>query len=113
MNGLERDVAWQIANLDNIKWWHRNISRKGFAINGYVTAYPDIIAMTQRGKILMIEPKGDHLENAESRVKVSIGRQWQNKAGNQYRYYMVFKDKQLDIDGAVPFDRFVEIVKGL
>jgi len=113
MNGLERDVAWQIANLDNIKWWHRNISRRGFAINGYVTAYPDIIAMTQRGKILMIEPKGDHLENAESRVKVAIGRQWQNSAGNQYRYYMVFKDKQLDIDGAVPFDRFIEIVKEL
>jgi type III restriction enzyme len=52
--------------------------------------------MTIRGKILMIEPKGDHLENTESREKVEIGRKWQaeaNKTTNRYRYYMVFRDK--------------------
>lgn len=113
MNGLEQDVVWALANLPNIKWWHRNISRTGFMINGYINAFPDIIAMTEKGKILMIEPKGDHLENEESRQKVSVGRTWERKAGDMYRYYMVFRDKDLKVDGAVQFDRFMEIVKGL
>jgi len=116
MNSLEKDVAWELANMPNIKWWHRNISKTGFNINGYVNAFPDIIAMTVSGKILMIEPKGDHLENTESRHKVKVGRVWQNganRAGDKYRYYMVFREKNLNIDGAVRFERFLEIVKGL
>lgn len=113
MNGLEFDVAWELANLPNIKWWHRNIARTGFNINGYVNAYPDIIAMTESGRILMIEPKGDHLENEESRQKVKIGAIWQNMAGANYRYYMVFRHKDLNVQGAVHFDRFMEIVRGL
>jgi type III restriction enzyme len=113
MNGLEYDVAWELANLPNIKWWHRNIARTGFNINGYVNAYPDIIAMTENRKILMIEPKGDHLENEESRQKVKIGTAWQNMAGANYRYYMVFRHKDLKVQGAVHFDRFMEIVRGL
>jgi len=35
--------------MDNIKWWHRNISCLGFQINGAIYAYPDIIAMTTSG----------------------------------------------------------------
>jgi type III restriction enzyme len=115
-NGLENKVIWELANLPNIRWWHRNISRSGFNINGDVNAFPDIIAMTTCGKILLVEPKGDHLENAESRRKVDIGRHWQNlanKAGDRYRYYMVFKNKDLQIDGAVQFDRFLEIAREL
>jgi type III restriction enzyme len=38
---------------------------------------------------------------------------WQSKAGENFRYYMVFRDKELDIDGAERFERFMEIVKGL
>lgn len=115
MNGLEKDVVAALTAL-NVKWWHRNISRTGFNINGYINAYPDIIAMTTSGKILLIEPKGDHLENTESRNKVKIGRIWQNKAnigGDKYRYFMVFRDKDLGIDGAFHFDRFIEIARGL
>ena len=113
MNGLEYDVAWELANLPNIKWWHRNIARTGFNINGYVNAYPDIIAQTVSGKILMIEPKGDHLENTESRQKVEIGGVWQSMAGADYRYYMIFRDKDLNVKGAARLDRFMEIVRGL
>jgi type III restriction enzyme len=69
--------------------------------------------MTENGKILMIEPKGDHLENTESRQKVEIGDVWQSMAGANYRYYMVFRDKDLNVKGAVRFDRFMEIVRGL
>jgi type III restriction enzyme len=86
MNGLEKDVVWAIANLENIHWWHRNASRTGFCINGFEHAYPDIIVMTKRGKILIIEAKGDHLENAESERKCRIGREWANLAGTVFRY---------------------------
>jgi type III restriction enzyme len=113
MNGLEKDIVWELANLPNIKWWHRNISRKGFAINGFINAYPDIIVQTQSGKILMIEAKGDHFGNEDSLNKVTIGRIWQNKAGENYRYYMVFRNREFGVEGAYHFDRFLEIVKGL
>jgi type III restriction enzyme len=113
MNGLEKKVAWELANLPNIKWWHRNIARSGFYINGYVNAYPDIIAMTASGKILMIEPKGDHLENTESRQKAKIGRAWQNMAGANFRYYMVFENKEPEGEGALRFDDFMTIVREL
>ena len=33
VNGYESRVAWELSALSNIRWWHRNISRRGFAIN--------------------------------------------------------------------------------
>ncbi len=113
VNDYERKVVWALSSMDNIKWWHRNISRLGFQINGAIHAYPDIIAMTTSGKILMIETKGDHLENDESKAKAKIGHQWDNLAGPMYRYFMVFQTKALDWPGAYSYDRFMEIVKGL
>lgn len=55
LNDYEKKVVYELASLDNVKWWHRNISRRGFAINGAVTAYPDLMVMLNDGKILMIE----------------------------------------------------------
>ena len=113
VNEYERKVVWALSSMDNIKWWHRNISRLGFQINGAIHAYPDIIAMTTSGKILMIETKGDHLDNDESKAKAKIGHQWDNLAGPMYRYFMVFQSKVLDWPGAYSYDRFMEIIKGL
>ena len=113
VNDYERKMVWALSSMDNIKWWHRNISRLGFQINGAIHAYPDIIAMTMRGKILMIETKGDHLENDESKAKAKIGHQWDNLAGSMYRYFMVFQSKSPDWPGAYSFDRFMEILKAL
>lgn len=113
VNDYERKVVWQLSSMDNIKWWHRNISRQGFQINGAVHAYPDIIAMTESGKILMIETKGDHLDNAESKTKAIIGSKWDALSGSQYRYFMVFETKSPDYPGAYSYDRFLEIVEGV
>ena len=41
-----------------IRWWHRNIARTGFAINGFINHYPDFIVRTRSGKIGIIEAKG-------------------------------------------------------
>lgn len=113
VNDYERKVVWQLSSMDNIKWWHRNISRLGFQINGAVHAYPDIIAMTESGKILMIETKGDHLDNAESKTKAIIGSKWDALSGGQYRYFMVFQTKSPDYPGAYSYDRFLEIIAAL
>lgn len=113
VNEYERAAIMDLSSMRNIKWWHRNISRVGFSINGSINAYPDIIAMTTSGKILLIETKGDHLDNAESQAKAKLGHQWDMLAGTQYRYFMVFQTKSPDYVGACSYDRFMEIVKGL
>lgn len=113
MNEFEFRVVWDLSALDNIKWWHRNISRLGFCVNGPINAYPDIIVMTTSGKILMVETKGDYLDNAESEQKARIGAKWDTESGKQFRYFMVFDKKQPVYPGAYSLDRFMEIVKGL
>lgn len=113
VNEYESKMIRALSSMDNIKWWHRNISRQGFMINGSTHAYPDIIAMTSNGKILMIETKGDHLDNTESKTKAKIGHQWDTLSGSNYRYFMVFQSKSPDYPGAYSYDKFMEIVKEL
>ena len=113
MNDYERKMVWALSSMPNIKWWHRNISRLGFMINGSTHAYPDIIAMTTSGKILMVETKGDHLDNDESKAKAKIGHQWAMLAGSKYRYFMVFQSKSPDYSGAYSYDEFAQICNGL
>ncbi len=113
LNEYKKKVIHELANLDNVRWWHRNISRKGFAINGAVTAYPDLMVMLNDGKILMIETKGDHLDNPESKAKAETGAEWANQAGRLYKYYMVFQNKEPGYTGAYSYDRFMEIVREL
>lgn len=113
LNDYEKKVAFDLASLSNVKWWHRNISRRGFAINGAVTAYPDLMVMLQDGKLLMIETKGDHLDNADSKAKATTGSEWANQAGRMFKYYMVFQSKDPGYAGAYSYDHFMEIIKAL
>ena len=96
----ERKVVMELSSLNNIKWWHRNMARKGFAINGAVNAYPDLMVRTESGKLLLIETKGDQLENSESREKAETGAKWAEMAGRMYKYYMVFETKNPGYNGA-------------
>ncbi len=111
-NGFEYDMVLALTGM-NIKWWHRNMSRKGFVVNGFINHYPDFIAMTEKGKIVLIETKGDHLDNEQNRKKLALSRKWQEKAGEPFRYYMVFQEKAPDLDGAYAFDRFLEMLEKL
>lgn len=112
-NGFEYEMVLKLTGMENIEWWHRNISRHGFCINGFINHYPDFIVRTKSGKIIVIETKGDHLENTDTRQKLALGRAWQNASGGQFRYYMVFQDKNLHIPGAYPFDEFLALLKEL
>lgn len=109
----ERKVVMELSSLNNVKWWHRNMARKGFAINGAINAYPDLIVRTESGKILLIETKGDQLENSESREKAETGAKWAEMAGRMYKYYMVFETKNPGYNGAYSYEEFMRIVKAL
>lgn len=113
INDFEFEVISKVASMENVHWWHRIIERKGFKLNGFINHYPDFMVMTQSGVLVLIETKGDHLANDESRAKLSLGRIWQAQAGKGYRYFMVFKDKPLDANGSYTLDEFVDVMKRL
>lgn len=113
MNQLEQELVMELTALPNIRWWHRNIARHGFCINGFINHYPDVMIMTQSGKVILAETKGDHLKNDDSRDKIALGQAWRNAAGSQYRYYMVFRDGDNLLPGAVSMSQFVETIKAL
>lgn len=96
MNIFERNLIDLIVGLDNILWWHRNIERKGFRLNGFMNHYPDFLVKTKSGKIVLVEAKGDYLDGDDSKSKLKLGRSWQSQAGVDYRYFMVFKEKTLE-----------------
>lgn len=113
MNNFELQLLDVIASQENVLWWHRDIERKGFRLNGYINHYPDFIVKTKSGKIVLIEAKGDYLDGDDSKAKLKLGRKWQSLAGRLYRYFMVFKDKDLRMDGAYAIDKFVEMFRDL
>jgi type III restriction enzyme len=111
MNDFEQRVINEVANTESVTFWHRNIERKGFLLNGFIHHYPDFIVLTKTGKIVVIETKGDHLDNDDSRKKLRLGQAWANKAGNQYKYFMVFNTNP--INGARSLDEFLKILKDM
>ena len=98
INSFEHRVINEITSLDNVLWWHRNLSKgKGFCINGaFVNHYPDFMVKTKSGRILIIETKGDDRDNSDSANKLKLGKAWANKAGSQYRYLMIFENNPID-----------------
>ena len=113
MNRLEEKLIVELTALQNVRWWHRNIARQGFAINGFIKHYPDILIMTQSGKLICAETKGEHLKNDDSREKIALGQAWSSHAGSQFRYYMVFMEENNLLTGAVSMSKFLEIVSAL
>lgn len=108
MNGFEEQVINQIGNMENIAFWTRNIDRKGFRINGFINHYPDFIIVTKKGKIIVLETKGDHLDAEQ---KIRLGNLWEKKAGNSYRYFMVYERRT--VDGAYRLDEFLKLIHEL
>jgi type III restriction enzyme len=97
MGDFERRLINDIANLESVRWWHRNLSRgKGFRINGFLNHYPDFIVKTKAGKIIALETKGDDRDNSDSELKLKLGKLWEAKAGGDYRYMMVFENNPVD-----------------
>lgn len=112
VNKFENEVIVSVSNLDNVRFWHRNPERgDGFAINGFLNHYPDFIVWLESGRTILIETKGDDRDNSDSRLKLELGRTWANKAGDDFRYFMVFDHNEMD--GAYTKDRMIEMLKEL
>ena len=105
-NDFEAEVVNDIANLDNVEFWTRNKERADFCINGFINHYPDFIIKTKKGKIVLLETKGDHLDAAK---KIKLGGLWQNKVGNDYRYCLVYRDRRTE--GAYTKEEFLSQMK--
>lgn len=98
MNGFEERAISELGALPNIACWHRNLGRgKGFSINGFANNhYPDFILLTKSGKVVIIETKGDDRDNSDSAAKARLGRIWQDQAGPDFRYFMVFDQSKVE-----------------
>lgn len=97
VNDYEYKVIKAVSTLPSVLFWHRNLERgAGFYINGNINHYPDFIVRLKSGKTILIEAKGDDRDNSNTRAKVELGRTWASKAGEQYRYFLVFDEQQME-----------------
>ena len=113
VNNFEHKIILDVASLDNVLFWHRNLGRgKGFFINGFKSNhYPDFIILTKKGNLVILETKGDDRDNSDSQAKARLGNLWASLAGPSFKYFMVF-DKNA-IEGAYTLDRFKEMMEAL
>lgn len=93
---FEQTMINNIANLDNVLWWHKNPSRKGFCINGSRNHYPDFIIQMESGRVIVLEAKGDDRDNSDSAAKLKLGKAWEKGAGREFRYMMVFNNNAIE-----------------
>ena len=108
INPYEERIINEVANMSNIAFWTRNLEKKGYRINGFINHYPDFIIRTKLGKTILLETKGDHLDAEQ---KIRLGNLWASKAGNQFRYFMVYENRS--VDGAYKLDDFLKIIREL
>lgn len=111
VNDFEYDVISAIADDPNVLFWHRNREKKEFCINGFINHYPDFIVRMKSGKTILVETKGDHLVNDDSKNKIWLGNKWADLAGNNYRYFMVFQTKE--VEGAITVKQLLQYLKEL
>lgn len=114
MNNFEQSLIMDVASLDNVLFWHRNSDNKdkGFYLNGFNNNhYPDFILYTQKGNIVLVETKGDFLDNDDSKAKNVLGKKWAEKSGDNYKYFMVFENK--NVEGCYTAKNFLDIISAL
>ena len=78
LNSDERDVAVYLDGEDALTWWHRNVARTQYGIQGWKKGkvYPDFIFAVQTdgtaNRITVLETKGDHLDNLDTAYKRDV-----------------------------------------
>ena len=112
-NGEEWDLATRIAAAESVLWWHRVVPRQGFCINGWRNHYPDFMVMTKNGTLVLVEAKGGFLNGSDSAEKCELGRKWADLAGDACKYFMVFKEGEKGVPGAVGTADFLNALERL
>lgn len=75
LNGEEQNVAVHLDGEATVKWWHRNVAKTNYGLQGWKRGriYPDFIFATGgnagAGRIVVMETKGDHLQNPDTDYK--------------------------------------------
>jgi len=78
LNSAEREVAVYLDGEAALVWWHRNVARAHYGIQGWRKAriYPDFIFAVQREgdnrQITILETKGDQLDNLDTAYKREV-----------------------------------------
>lgn len=78
LNGSERDVAIYLDGETALVWWHRNVARAQYGLQGWRRAkvYPDFIFAVKRpdktARITVLETKGDQLDNLDTAYKRAV-----------------------------------------
>ena len=72
MNADERKIALYLEDAETIHWWHRNVSRNHYSVQGWRRdkIYPDFICALNphaynAPKLIVLEMKGEHLAGNE------------------------------------------------
>lgn len=92
LDTLEDRFAKQLIALDNVDFWHKNQERgHGFFINGFINHYPDFIIRLKSGKVVLVETKGNQLNNTDSKNKLELGDLWQSyDSTRNFSYFMTY-----------------------
>ena len=78
LNRDEQDVAVYLDGDAAVTWWHRNVARTQYGIQGWKKRkiYPDFIFAVREdgatGRIVVLETKGDHLDNLDTAYKREV-----------------------------------------
>ncbi|MER8460318.1 DEAD/DEAH box helicase family protein [Mesorhizobium sp. M1300] len=77
-NSAERDVAVYLDGEKALVWWHRNVARTQYGLQGWRRAkiYPDFIFAVKQpdktARITVLETKGDQLDNLDTAYKREV-----------------------------------------
>ena len=78
LNLAEREVAVYLDGEQALSWWHRNVARRQYGIQGWMRGriYPDSIFAVRvngaGGRIVVLETKGDQLDNLDTDYKREV-----------------------------------------
>lgn len=78
--------------LPNVDFWVRNREKKDFYLQGWQRNkfYPDFIALTKKGNVLLLEWKGeDRISNEDTEYKQKLGEIWEKLGKGKLDFFLV------------------------
>nr|VFJ71467.1 MAG: type III restriction enzyme [Candidatus Kentron sp. FW] len=103
LNSYEQSVACYLDGEKALRWWHRNVAQRQYALQGWRRnkIYPDFIFAMARDekdnggkeRLMILETKGDHLDNPDTQYKQKV----LEVCANAYRFDNVAKQGDLEL----------------
>ncbi len=99
LNSYEQSVACYLDGDKALRWWHRNVAQRQYALQGWRKnkIYPDFIfAVDHDGdkeRIMILETKGEHLDNPDTKYKNKVF----EECANAYKTENVTKGGELEL----------------